>query len=224
MGAYFSVGGERMDFKTKMKSLRVQNHFTQEEIAHKLFVSRKTISSWENGRSYPDINTLIKISDVYCISLDKLLREDEIMLKQYNDSFQADKKNSYIFRYSYLLNIILLFLIYADFVWTNLPFEKTIEIIFWINFYVLCLHLPIKFKKFISQITWKQGVILLFIGIVTFGLQATQLFSSPKDEVRSAYLIGFWTGYVIKKALPAFSLWLMIFLLPVLDNKHKSSM
>ena len=44
-----------MDFATKVKKYRAQHEWTQQVVAEKLGVSRKTISSWENGRSYPDI-------------------------------------------------------------------------------------------------------------------------------------------------------------------------
>lgn len=44
-----------MEFAEKIKQYRAHNDWTQQEVATKLGVSRKTISSWENGRSYPDI-------------------------------------------------------------------------------------------------------------------------------------------------------------------------
>ena len=51
-------------------------------MAAQLDVSRQTISSWETGNSYPDIDRLIQLSDVYQISLDVLLKEDSGM-KEY---------------------------------------------------------------------------------------------------------------------------------------------
>ncbi|KRL01510.1 hypothetical protein FC81_GL001193 [Liquorilactobacillus capillatus DSM 19910] len=205
-----------------MKSLRVQNNFTQEEIAQKLFVSRKTISSWENGRSYPDIKTLIKISDIYQITLDQLLREDELMLKQYNDGFQANQRNNRIFHYSYLLNIIFLFLSYAAFVWTiEPPYIGMIKIAFIAIFITLCVHLPISLKTFLTHITWKQVAILIFIGIVTFGLNALKAFPIVYSQVGNVkgFVVGYWAGYIIEAAFQTFSLWLAIFLMPVLNDR-----
>lgn len=64
-----------MEFAVKIKHYRQQNDWTQQVVAEKLGVSRKTISSWGNGRSYPDIFMLVQLSDLNHVSLDDLLRE-----------------------------------------------------------------------------------------------------------------------------------------------------
>ncbi|WEV36993.1 helix-turn-helix transcriptional regulator [Lactobacillus sp. ESL0677] len=76
-----------MKFGEHLKQARITRHLTQEEVAEKFFISRQTISSWENEKTYPDIVTLIKLSDYYQISLDTLLKEDTGM-KEY-----LEKKN-----------------------------------------------------------------------------------------------------------------------------------
>ena len=53
----------------KIKEFRIKNNLTQTELGDKLFVSDKTISSYESGRTLPDINTLIEISNVLNVSL-----------------------------------------------------------------------------------------------------------------------------------------------------------
>ena len=53
---------------------------SQEDFAEMFHVSRQTISNWENSKSYPDLETIIKISDSFQISLDILLKEDLIMV------------------------------------------------------------------------------------------------------------------------------------------------
>lgn len=50
---------------------------TQENVAEKINVSRQTISNWENEKSYPDIISVIELSNLYSISLDDLLKGDE---------------------------------------------------------------------------------------------------------------------------------------------------
>lgn len=50
---------------------------TQEQVAGLLEVSRQTISNWENAKSYPDIVSVIKMSECYDVSLDYLLRGGE---------------------------------------------------------------------------------------------------------------------------------------------------
>lgn len=59
-----------------IKHTRTTSNMTQEEYGQKLGVSRQTVSSWENGRSMPDLQMLIDICNIYHISLDKLLNED----------------------------------------------------------------------------------------------------------------------------------------------------
>lgn len=73
-----------MNLSIKIKKLRAEKNFTQEQLAEKLQVSRSTISSWETGRSYPDLEMTIEICDCFNVSLDFLLREDEKMVKKLN--------------------------------------------------------------------------------------------------------------------------------------------
>lgn len=73
-----------MNLSGKIKKLRGENNLTQELLAEKLRVSRSTISSWETGRSYPDLEMVIEICDYFNVTLDFLLREDEKMVRKLN--------------------------------------------------------------------------------------------------------------------------------------------
>ena len=64
-----------MDIGTKIKDARSAAQLTQEQSAEALGVSRQTISNWENSKTYPDIVSIIKMSDLYGVSLDQLLKE-----------------------------------------------------------------------------------------------------------------------------------------------------
>lgn len=68
-----------MQLGAQLKNARQKLGVTQEIVAAELHVSRQTISSWENERSYPDIASLIALSDYYQLSLDELLKEDNGM-------------------------------------------------------------------------------------------------------------------------------------------------
>lgn len=61
-----------MEIGKKLKEARLNRDLTQEVIAEKLNVSRQTISNWENEKSYPDIISVIELSNLYSISLDDL--------------------------------------------------------------------------------------------------------------------------------------------------------
>ena len=75
-----------MNIGSKLKNARNDAKFTQEEIAERLGVSRQTISNWENCKSYPDIISVIKLSEIYSITLDALLKDDENMLRHLDEA------------------------------------------------------------------------------------------------------------------------------------------
>ena len=85
------------DIGSKIKAARVEKKFTQEQVAEVLGVSRQTISNWENGKSYPDIISVIKMSECYGVSLDYLLKGEEKMSGYYDfleDSTNVVKSNT----------------------------------------------------------------------------------------------------------------------------------
>ena len=65
-----------MDIGEKLKAARMKKGMTQEQVAESLGVSRQTISNWENNRFYPDITNVLRMSDLYSVSLDILLKPD----------------------------------------------------------------------------------------------------------------------------------------------------
>ena len=69
----------------------MKSGFTQENIAEKINVSRQTISNWENEKSYPDIISIIELSNLYSISLDDLLKGDEKMMEHLEESTNVVK-------------------------------------------------------------------------------------------------------------------------------------
>ena len=54
-----------MEISEKLKEARQSTGMTQDQIAEKILVSRVTVSNWENGKSLPDIVSLISLSDLY---------------------------------------------------------------------------------------------------------------------------------------------------------------
>lgn len=59
----------------RLKELRKQYRYSQEELASMLHVTRQTISKWEQGRSVPDADLLIRISEVFHVNVQDLLEE-----------------------------------------------------------------------------------------------------------------------------------------------------
>ena len=66
-----------MNFSEKLKLLRKNKGFTQEEFARQLNISRIAVAKWEAGQSYPDITNLIQISNLMNVSVDYLVKEQE---------------------------------------------------------------------------------------------------------------------------------------------------
>lgn len=109
-------GGDFVEIGKKLKEVRMKSNLTQEQVAEKLFVSRQTISNWENEKSYPDIISIIKLSDLYSISLDELLKGDQKMIEHLEVSTDIVKSNKKLIG-AIIINIILLLvlLIIANF-------------------------------------------------------------------------------------------------------------
>lgn len=75
-----------MDIGNKLQRARMKANLTQEQVAEMLGVSRQTISNWENEKTYPDIKSVVTLSDLYNVSLDYLLKEkEEISMSNYLD-------------------------------------------------------------------------------------------------------------------------------------------
>lgn len=70
-------GGHKMEIGNKINQLRKLSGMTQEQLAEKLNVSRQTISKWESDSTSPDLESIVKISRIFHVSLDDLLKEGE---------------------------------------------------------------------------------------------------------------------------------------------------
>lgn len=108
-----SNGGEVVEIGEKLKQCRSQKQLTQADVAEKLHVSRKTVSGWETGRSYPDIKMLVKLATLFDISLDDLLN-NERALDHYEKQGQLGQNSTRIFRWAYWATALFLILGYVD--------------------------------------------------------------------------------------------------------------
>jgi len=65
-----------MELSKQIKKYRTEANLSQEELADKIYVSRQTISNWENEKNYPDIKSLVLMSEVFQVSLDNLVKRN----------------------------------------------------------------------------------------------------------------------------------------------------
>lgn len=66
----------------RLKESRVNKGYSQGDVADLLHISRQSISKWENGNSYPDLDNLVKLSTYYEVSIDELLKENQEFKKR----------------------------------------------------------------------------------------------------------------------------------------------
>ncbi len=97
-----------MEIEKKLKDARVKAGLTQEQVADKIMVSRQTISNWENGKSLPDIVSIMNLSDLYQISLDELLKGDQKMKEKMAKDVKVAKGNVRL-----ILTTAIIFLVVA---------------------------------------------------------------------------------------------------------------
>ena len=78
-----------MIFSEKLQLIRKSQGMTQEDLAEKLDVSRQAVAKWESGQVYPDISNLIQISNLFNVTVDYLVRDQECMVS-YDDHADTD--------------------------------------------------------------------------------------------------------------------------------------
>ena len=97
-----------MELGKQIRKYRKEQCLSQDELAEKVYVSRQTISNWENDKSYPDVNSLILLSEVFHTSIDNLIKGDvEVMKEQVkNEDRKEFEKISRIFSVLFLAMMI----------------------------------------------------------------------------------------------------------------------
>ena len=71
-----------MELGQQLKAHRKELGISQDELAEKIFVSRQSISNWENNKTYPDIHTLLLLAETFGVSLDELIKGDVEEMKE----------------------------------------------------------------------------------------------------------------------------------------------
>ena len=81
-----------MELKNQIRIRRQQLGFSQEELASRIYVSRNTISNWETERSYPDIQSLMRLSAAFGVSVDELIKGD---ISEMEEKIEESKVRSF---------------------------------------------------------------------------------------------------------------------------------
>lgn len=116
-------------------------HLSQEELANRIYVSRQTISNWENDKSYPDVNSLVLLSEIFHISLDKLIKGDIDIMKEVIKKEEVTKFN----RYGAVFTVLLITTIISAvplFTWLGIW-----ALIPWGIIYAITMYFALKIEK-----------------------------------------------------------------------------
>lgn len=92
-----------MELGKQIKKHRQEVQLSQEKLADRVYVSRQTISNWENDKSYPDVNSLVLLSEIFQISLDNLIKGDIEVMKDVIQKEEIVKMNRYVKIYTIML-------------------------------------------------------------------------------------------------------------------------
>lgn len=121
-------GMDFMKLGNHIKHYRNEKGLSQEELAERVYVTRQTISNWENNKNYPDINSIVLLSEVFEISIDNLIKGDLEEMKKEINSEEVKKLNFY----SWMVLIIFLIAIIS-----LIPMLKFIGLYGFIPYFIL---------------------------------------------------------------------------------------
>lgn len=96
----------KMEIGRQIRKYRQELKMSQEELAEKVFVTRQTVSNWENDKNYPDINSLLLLSSLFGISLDILVKGDVEKMEKMIKNEDIRKLKQYGWIYTILLIIV----------------------------------------------------------------------------------------------------------------------
>ena len=176
-----------MDVGIRIKKYRQKQNISQDELAEKIFVSRQTISNWENNKSYPDIKSLMLLSDIFKVSLDDFMKGDieEIRSLINNEKIKEFNVMGYIYMTELLILIISAYPLFK--------LESNIGLIIWISFFIVTLvtaGVIEKFKKSNNIQTYKE--IIAFIDGKQLNYEETQQEIGKRmyQKILIAFLMG----------------------------------
>lgn len=149
----------------KLKEYRKKNHYSQEQVAEHMNLSRQAISNWETGKAYPDLDNLVMLSELYGTPVDVLLGE-EISVKEKTDYKMGTLPANYLHVLE-VIGLIAILVLAASFPFCSIP--VSLIIMFWVKksrknyivIYIICvICIAIGIQEFVSlymHINFVQG-------------------------------------------------------------------
>lgn len=182
-----------MELGSKIKNARNEAGYTQERAAEALGVSRQTVSNWENGKSYPDIVSVIRMSDLYSISLDHLLKEEIEMKETYmeylEESTNTVRSNNRVTKAILIAVCLVVYAITQFIFWAVVKGPET-ELCTVVFKYVLLPVATILLSAFAGRNDWwgKGKWALVAVFAVLFLLVPSVSFVSGEDQAFRTFI------------------------------------
>lgn len=134
-----------MEIGKQIKKYRTEMKFSQEELSEKIFVSRQTISNWENNKNYPDVKSLLLLSSFFDVSLDILIKGDleemkEEIKKEDIDKFKREGNIFSILFFTTIISIVPL-----------IKFMGKLGFVIWSIISIVMIYYAIKVEKLKKQ-------------------------------------------------------------------------
>lgn len=132
----------QLELGSQIKIYRTNMNLSQEELAEKIYVTRQTISNWENNKNYPDIHSLLLLSSLFHVSLEQLIKGDVQIMKE-----EINKAEIQHFNHDGAIFSLLLILLIISFV----------PLVIFLNYYGLlvsavifaaCIYYAVRLEKF----------------------------------------------------------------------------
>lgn len=130
-----------MNIGNRIKEFREKINISQEELADKVYTSRQTISNWENDKTYPDINSLKLLSNIFNVSLDNLVEGDIDMMKKTIN--EVERKDFILISRIYSIELFVMILS----AYPLFKFLKVMGIIIWGLIVVITIFTAFKVEK-----------------------------------------------------------------------------
>ncbi|MCY8235502.1 helix-turn-helix domain-containing protein [Priestia endophytica] len=112
-----------MKLGEQLKKLREERNMSREELAQKMNVSRQAVYKWENNKGYPDIQNLIRLSEIYGITVDELIKKDSTL--QLETDIKEEEINA-----GFYIGIMIIFLgIFLGLIFDSLIFSIVLNMV-----------------------------------------------------------------------------------------------
>ncbi len=130
-----------MELAAQIKKYRKELSLSQDELAERIFVSRQSVSNWENEKTYPDLKSLLMLSEVFSVSLDDLVKGDLKTMKQEIDA----RERARFQRESNIFSILFVLMTFSPML--LVPYWKVWGTVVWGILAVACLYYAFRVEK-----------------------------------------------------------------------------